>query len=417
MSIDTKRQESLDVPENVRLWAIDESGQLIHLVCDTSGQLKVDVELGDELAILSGEVHVLSGDVVVESGQIEVVGQDQSGAVRVPMIQSGTRKLAITASGSEIGVASGEVHVMSGELIAKVSGETVSVASGAEIIWRGVQVSGAVIVSGDVKISGETVTVASGAEIIWRGVQVSGTVGVSGEVTSKISGEAILAARNLPTPGLSGAPTIASGDVGWLLTDADGRAIVGVESGEIHILSGEVVAKVSGETVSVASGVEIIWRGVQVSGTVEVSGGVVVSGTVRAEVSGDIVKISGETVSLQSGTTVLLESGTKVKVSGEVLKVIAPSALLADYVQITDQSGGTELASGAIVHVTVTNINESGHVWVGPAGILSGDGYLLEAMGHRPALASIGMDVDNLNKVYVFAEMSGDYVSYLAEVE
>ena len=76
-----------------------------------------------------------------------------------------------------------------------------------------------------------------------------------------------------------------------------------------------------------------------------------------------------------------------------------------------DAYKGMELSSGVVVHVTVKNINTSGDIWIGPPGVNSGTGYLLEIGEDQP------IDVDNLNKVYVHPELSGDFVSYLGEVE
>jgi hypothetical protein len=88
--------------------------------------------------------------------------------------------------------------------LAKVSGEVTTVASGAEVIWRGANVSGLEIVwrpanisgvlvlakiSGDTvvsKVSGEVAVVASGAEVIWRTGNLSGLV-----VLANVSGQSM----------------------------------------------------------------------------------------------------------------------------------------------------------------------------------------------------------------------------------
>ncbi len=118
-------------------------------------------------------------------------------------------------------------------------------------------------------------------------------------------------------------------------------------------------------------------------------------------------------VVVNSGVNVTskISGQTIVVASGVILKPVAPSALLAGYIQLNTQSGGSELASGAVIHVNIKNINTSGDIWIGPPGVLSGTGFLLEIGDEK------SVDIDNLNKVYVYPEFSGDYVTYLGEVE
>mgnify|MGYP001574538617 CR=1 FL=1 len=155
MAVASDKRRDLDVPKNVQLYGVDYSGHVIPISTDLSGELKVDVTIGDIIAVVSGNVTAL--------------------------------------------LSSGEVHVTSGQVIAKVSGEVVSVASGAIIDKT--------LLSGlGVLISGQTIATASGAIInrdLLSGLQVISQSGlgvlISGQVVSlqsgtvvKISGETIV---------------------------------------------------------------------------------------------------------------------------------------------------------------------------------------------------------------------------------
>lgn len=76
--------------------------------------------------------------------------------------------------------------------------------------------------------------------------------------------------------------------------------------------------------------------------------------------------------------------------------------------RVTAVSGGIVLSSGEVVSVSVKALStNSGDIYVGgEAPPYSGAGFLLE-----PGEAW-NLDVDNLNKVRLFAAVSGDIVSY-----
>ena len=141
-------------------------------------------------------------------------------------------------------------------------------------------------------------------------------------------------------------------------------------------------------------------------------------GTIAGNVStrsGDYVSISGEVITSMSGNIIQISgqsvvssmSGNTVQISGQIVSV-GPS-LLAGYTTIGSISGGTQLSSGPIIQSTVKNISGNATMWVGPSGIDSGIGYILLANDTTPELR-----VNNLNNIFVFAETSGQNVSFIA---
>ena len=189
-------------------------------------------------------------------------------------------------------------------------------------------------------------------------------------------------------------------------TDISGQA-VWVGSGEITLLSGDVRASQLGA-----------W-GVQVSGAVQVSG------TVGASQTGAWgVQVSGTVGATQTGAWGVQVSGA-VQVSGEVIANISgqpvditiPTDIIinagSNPLAVTSQSGGTILTSADCISVTVKALSEnSGDIYVGgyTAGNMpySGAGLLL-APGE-----AVNIDIDNTGKVHVFAAVSGDKVTYIA---
>ena len=107
-------------------------------------------------------------------------------------------------------------------------------------------------------------------------------------IVTDAAGGVSIASGAIVVTNISATITLESGAI--VLAD-----FIAISSGNVYINSGTVIAKTSGETVSVASGVSIIWRGVTVSGSVQVSGAVSISGNAV------IGKISGETVVVASG--------------------------------------------------------------------------------------------------------------------
>ena len=262
----------------------------------------------------------------------------------------GTRELTITTdisgqsviiSGQPVTVISGQVDILNmPPVTTDISGQPVTVSG--DIVraeqygaW-GVQVSGAVIVSGDINAS------QAGT---WN-------VGISGSVTV-ISGQVDI--LNMPS----------------ITTDISGQA-VWVGSGEITILSGDVRAQQLGT-----------WD-VSVSGTVTV-----ISGLVSTSVSGNVIDIV---------TPSEIKTNAVANASGNPVSI--PSMNVA-------------LVSNDCISVTIKALSSnSGDIYIG--GYTSGQtpnsgfGLLLE-----PGEA-INIDIDNIGKIHVYAVVSGDKVTYIA---
>ena len=159
---------------------------------------------------------------------------------------------------------------------------------------------------------------------------------------------------------------------------------------------------------------------ISISGDISLASG---TGPITAKVSGETVslpstqpvKISGESVSLASGTGPVI-----AKVSGEVVQTAAvvPTRLRPGFKHVPDLSGGVELGSGPINYLTIRNtggiLGVSGHLWVG--GHLAGDmpysGFGVLLMENEV----MDFNIDNLNKVRVFATVSGVPVNFFTTV-
>lgn len=214
---------------------------------------------------------------------------------------------------------------------------------------------------------GRYVTAVSGEQVIAK---------VSGEtIVSKISGEEIISR-------ISGQRVISK---------ISGETIVAQISGQLVAISGDILSRISGQTVyALISG-----QPVMVSGIVALS-------PAKVEVSGTIIsKVSGETI-------ISKISGEAVKISGEKVDIIAPTTIRTRAILIpSSASGGTALASGVVVSVTIKSL--SGDVYVGGSTEppYSGYGFLLAAG------EAISLDISNLNAVRVCSNVSGGWCTYV----
>ncbi len=306
------------------------------------------------LNTLPESIHITSGIVQIEgydyvSGERRLVAVNESGQIEI----RATVADIVTAkiSGQTVTISSGSVAVVSGE---------VHVMSGA----IAAQISGGVQVSGGVHIeSGVVGIVQSGA----LGVNVSGGVQVSGAV--RVSG--------------------------------------GVQvSGGVHIESGVVGIVQSGALAVRVSGAIRVSGAVQVSGGVHIESGVVgivQSGTLGVNVSGG-VQVSGA----------VRVSGT-VEVSGTVA-IVLPTEVKAGLIRsVISNSGGEVLHSGAVMAAQIkSDKDNSGAIVIGGAtnrpwyeARCSGLGFVLD-----PGEAK-SEDIDNFNRIYVVAQVSGDQISFL----
>jgi len=338
-----------------------------------------------------------------------------------------------TVAGLTVAISSGNVTVISGQLIAKVSGETViAKVSGETVIGK---ISGEVVkVSGEVvQVSGQAVKV-SGATVIGKisgetvVTTISGNViGISGQtVIAKVSGEVVhISGQAVKVSGqivyVSGQPVKVSGqtvvaEVSGQIVYVSGQPVVTSISGNVVKVSGEkvLVITASGDYVSVSGQViaKVSGEVVQVSGqAVKVSGQIVY-------VSGQPVKVSGQTVVAEVSGQIVYVSGQPVKISGEVMQITPPTAILTGLIRSitggTAGSGGEVLGSGAVKAVQIKAITQSGAIVIGSSGNrpwyedrCSGLGFVLENGEVK------SFDIDNLDKVYVVAQTSGDQICWL----
>jgi hypothetical protein len=166
MTVDTKNMRNLDIPKNAQMFGVTYSGSVIPLRSDLSGQIMVDVQIGDIIAIISGSIYVYSGEIHLLSGSV-TLGSGGQGIGNV-----GVNSGFLAVQSGLIGVTSGEVHITSG---------SVTLASGGEGIGNvGVN-------SGHISVQSGLVGVTSGRVDV-----LSGEIHIlSGEVIAKISGEVL----------------------------------------------------------------------------------------------------------------------------------------------------------------------------------------------------------------------------------
>jgi len=211
--------------------------------------------------------------------------------------------------------------------------------------------------------------------------------------------------------------------MGYDLLSGEWRRIVVNESGEIaiHVTVADIVtAKISGQAVVVTSGQVLA----KVSGetiATSVSGNIVIakiSGeTVIAKISGEsLIVTSGQVVSKISGESVVVTSGLVVaKVSGETVSIETPTFIKTGPVRtLSDASGGVVLHSGAVKAAVVKALSDnSGVVLVGG----SGDRPWYEAAGSAQGFVlaageAQSKDISDFNQIYVVAQISGDKVCF-----
>lgn len=339
------------------------------------------------ISVVSGEVHVISGSVVVSNTVgVTLAGTTVSGSVQV----SGTVSTSISGqnvviSSGAISVVSGEIHVMSGAISATVSG--------------GVTVSGSVQVSGTVitSVSGNYVNIVSGsiagfsgiavsvsgntvnATLTATGLQVSGAVGVSGSV-SVMSGSITINSGQVAISGifagLSGGAGFQSGagavsgaipviPFAWDFSGGNWSPLTIAASGNAQPLH----VTISGDSVNAA----FTATGLQVSGAVAVSGAVslqsgevhVISGSITTSVSGQNVVVSSGAISVVSGS-VTVNSGAVVLMSG------TPFAWTQG--TICSGGGGMNFSGAGPIPAAMMVYDYSGQVWM-PAQGISASGY------------------------------------------
>ena len=187
-------------------------------------------------------------------------------------------------------------------------------------------------------------------------------------------------------------------------TNLDVPTLVHVVS-SIVTVTGDVEVDISGDYVQLQSGTIVIS---QISGqTLQLQSGT----TVQLPVT-QVVKISGEFVEIVSGQTIQLPSTQVVKISGETVYVTPPTGgKIGGLHQVTDNSGGTILTSGAVTSMTVkAKAGNAGEIYVGFSVAehmpYSGFGFQLDGGD------GWSLDIDDMGKMRVFGSVSGDFVTY-----
>jgi len=279
----------------------------------------------------------------------------------------------------------------------------ITIESGAQVITQpGIQVSGAVVISGDTNLYAYDGT--SGyASGVWRPLAICG----SGEIIV-CSGTQVITQNGIQVSGL---------------VDTE------VLSGQIHITSGIITVE-SGAQVITESGLEIVWRGVQVSGAIQVSGLVetevlsgqihILSGQINVEsvLSGqiDTEVLSGHIHVLSGHIDTQVLSGQIHILSGEI-DIIPPTTITINAsgnpLSLDARSGGIPLWSGAGKSIVLKAVAaNSGDIYVGGyiAGQMpfSGQGLPLAAS------EAVVVDIEQIGYVKAMATQSGDRIAYLA---
>lgn len=163
----------ISVPRNVMLYGVTRSGALTALTTNLSGELSVDVTIGDVIAIISGQIYVYSGEIHVLSGSV-TLGSGGNGIGSVG-INSG-----------HVSVQSGEVHILSGTVDVQILSGSISVSSG------------------DIHVNSGTVNLGSGGQSI-------GKVGINSGVVAIQSGEIHVSSGSVTAVPITDSVSIFSG--------------------------------------------------------------------------------------------------------------------------------------------------------------------------------------------------------------
>src|SRR3990170_1998327 len=361
---------------------------------------------------VSGAV-IVSGNVTIQSGVYFASG---IGVTLLIPVTSGSVQVSGTVA------VSGVVNVSSGlvQIISPVS------LSGLYVVTTpsgGGQVSGTMAVSGNVGVSG-VVTVQSGLVEIQSPSKLSGLfiasgVGVVASLTVPVTSGSVQVSG---TVAVSGVVIVSSGLI-QIISPASlsGLYVIAALSGSGQI-SGTVA--VSG-VVNVASGLVQIISPASLSGLYiisspsgggQVSGAVIVSGTVNTSVSGNIVTVASGVWNIDSTSgKVWVTSGSVTIQSGVDLSVPLSGLIInnsGNPLFVPSNSGGVSLWSASVRTVTLkchtSNVND---IYLGAhvAGNMpySGQGFIFQPGEIWP------IDVPQAAYIRVCAANSGDRVSYI----
>jgi len=388
-----------------------ESGQTVQLPSTQQVQVSGQgVFLPDTQVVKTsgewGQVHVLSGELTLPSTQVVKISGEQVAIESGQTIQlPSTQQVQISGQGiflpsTQVVKVSGEwfeVHVLSGEVTlpstqqVQVSGQGVFLPD-----TQVVKVSGEkfypITLSGDyVSITGD-ITATSNISGQWVEAHM-----LSGDVSSNVSGQW------LEVHMLSGDITTTSNvsgqwlEVHMLSGDITTTSNISGQWVETHILSGEV-------TLPSTQQVQISGQGTFLPSTqvVKTSGEWAEAHILSGEVT---TSISGQWVTLASGI-ITIQDNAVVKISGETIDVEVPTLVkTGGILLLDDNSGGIVLNSGAVKSVVMKAMNEnSGIIFIGGSGVnrpYSGYGLMLEAGD------GMNLDVNNFDAVYAMTSISG----------
>lgn len=101
-----------------------------------------------------------------------------------------------------------------------------------------------------------------------------------------------------------------------------------------------------------------------------------------------------------------------VTTSGNIIQTATPTSVIntSSPIAVTSASGGVILSSGVVISITMKSLfTNSGDIYVGGSGSKPFSGF-----GHVFSVGDfLSLDIDNYNKVYVAATVSGDKISYI----
>jgi hypothetical protein len=226
---------------------------------------------------------------------------------------------------------------------------------------------------------------------------------ITGAVITSVSGQPVTVASGLYVQGtftasVSGEPVQVSGQ--FLEVHVMSGVSVGTGGGQISgavIVSGNVGISGQWMEVHVMSGVQVATGGGQISGAVIVSGD---------------VNITNMPTGIQVSGAVIVSGNVDTSVSGNAITIGPPTSLTPGYtIKVTADSGGVQLTSNAIITLIIkskgTNTSD---LWVNSVALQSGEGFVLEK-GEGMAL-----DIDTPSRLWVVSVTSGDMVSYIGTV-
>lgn len=215
-------------------------------------------------------------------------------------------------------------------------------------------------------------------------------------------------------------PAEASGESNYFIS---GFNLVQIASGFNQVTISGGLANMSGLGVTVNSGVAVTISGNVIS---QASGAWMASGIIP-NISGQAVSVSGNVVNPVSGKTLVFDP------SGAVWKDLWTSASGQNNVSIGNPvpfnyvlaplsgigfgatsgipslSGGVVLSSGNVAVAVVRNLSGNADMWVGGSGSrpFSGFGFVLHGGD------GLTMSIRNFNQLYLFANTSGQLISYI----